>query len=125
MLLIGIALVLISSIEFHNDKQDPTPITLVEFNKKTANKDKKVLVYFNASWCTVCAKMKPLIEEIEKENNSRLEVLRINTDIDKEVANEFEIDALPVLILYHNGVREWIYVGIIDKNLLKEKINTY
>ncbi len=105
-------------------KQDIKPITLEEFNKRTGQKDKTVLVYFSASWCTVCSKMKPVIDEVEKEFAAKIDVFKIDTDKDKEVANEYAIDALPVLMLYRNGYRQWIYVGIIDAKTLKTKIES-
>lgn len=106
-------------------KQDEPPISLADYNKKIARKDKMVLAYFSADWCQVCAKIKPILEEVENENKAKVEVLRIDTDRDKEVAHEFEIDALPVIILYKNGVREWIHVGLIDKKTLQAKIQSY
>jgi thioredoxin 1 len=106
-------------------KQEEPPVTLAEYNKKISRKDKIVLAYFSAGWCQVCAKIKPILEEVEKENTTKVEVLRIDTDRDKEVAAEFEIDALPVMILYKNGVREWVHVGLIDKKTLQAKILSY
>ena len=105
--------------------QDRQPVSLADYNRITLAQDKKVLVYFHASWCAVCAKVKPLIDQAETGYKGKMEVLRIDTDRDKEVANEFEIDALPVLILYHKGSRQWINVGVIEKNKLKEMIENY
>jgi len=121
LIIIGICLF---TFGFKENLQEPKPMSLEEFNKAVANKDKKVLVYFNASWCTVCAKMKPVIEQIETEYKTKLQILRIDADRDKEVAKEFEVDALPVLMLYRNGIREWTLVGLIEKDKLKNKIDT-
>lgn len=51
--------------------------------------------------------MKPIIEELEKQDSSKVCILRINADRDKEIAAEFEIDAMPVLMLYKGGCRDW------------------
>ena len=100
-------------------------MTLNEFNEKIKGTDKPVLVYFNATWCTVCKKVKPILSEIESELKENLEILKIDTDVDKEVANEFDVHALPVLILYNHANREWVHVGIINKSELKQKILPY
>jgi thioredoxin 1 len=113
----------IPSLKF--TRQDQQPLTLKEYNKKIARDDKMVLVYFHASWCMVCEKIKPVVQEVESENAAKLEVLSVDTDKDKEVASEFEIDALPVLMLYKKGSRQWINLGIIDKKKLQEKIDPY
>lgn len=106
-------------------RQEDKPVTLEEFNKRIANREKMVLVYFSADWCAVCLKMKPVLEKVQSQFSNKIEILKIDTDRDKEITNEFEIDALPVLILYRNGVREWIYVGVIDEKLLHAKIESY
>jgi len=128
-LLLSIILICVFTFGFKNktvsNKQDDKPISLAEYNKQIARKDKIILAYFSAHWCHICAKVKPLIEQVENDYKTKLEVLRIDTDRDKEVANEFEIDALPVLILYKNGSREWVHVGLIEKHELKAKIESY
>jgi thioredoxin-like negative regulator of GroEL len=110
---------------FINHKQDPQPLTMQEFNRRISAGSKMTLVYFNASWCSVCAKMKPVIDQVELDYKSKMDVLRVDADRDKDVVKEFEIDALPVLVLYRYGTREWVYAGLIDKKTLKDKIDTF
>jgi thioredoxin 1 len=121
MLLMAVISLSFIKIYFGGDQQDE-PLTLEEYNKRISRQDKAVLVYFRASWCMVCEKVKPVIEEIENEHGATLEVFKIDTEKDKEVAAHFEIDALPVLMLYKKGTRQWIHVGVIDKTKLESKI---
>jgi len=65
--------------------------------------------------------MKPIIEEIEKEYKT-LKILRINTDENREISKEFEINSLPVLILYHNGIIAWTQYGVMTSSELKSKL---
>ena len=129
VMLIGAASILIGCMIFGFGKalprQDERPITLTEFKKRVAGKEKLVLVYFSADWCMVCAKIKPIIDSVEKQYKEKVDVLRINTDRDKEVAAEFEVDALPIFILYKNNCREWIHVGLIEKKELNTTLNAY
>ena len=64
-------------------KQEEKAITLIEFNNRVANKEKIVLVYFSAEWCTVCHKMKPIIDQLESEFFQKMEVMKIDTERDK------------------------------------------
>ena len=107
---------------FGTRQDEEKPVTLAEFNSKIKESKKPVLVYFSAGWCTVCGKMKPVIAEIEKEYGDKVEFFKIDADRDKEVADEFEINSLPVIMLYTHNNREWIHIGIIEKSRLKEKI---
>lgn len=113
---------LIVSLNSFVIQEERPAMTLAEFNQRVTAKDKAVLVYFSAHWCTVCAKMKPQIDEIEAGYGKRLQIIRLDPDRDKEIAQEFEIDALPVLIIYKNGIRQWVHAGLIDKKTLVERI---
>ncbi|MBA2614108.1 MAG: thioredoxin family protein [Bacteroidetes bacterium] len=124
LILIGCSAPVWAQININGDIADST-ITLKEFNQKISNKQKAVLVYFSADWCTVCSKMKPVIERIEKEYANKMIILRVNTERDKEITNEFEIDALPVLILYKKSCTEWIHVGLLDSRTLHSEIDPF
>ena len=102
----------------HNEQQK---FSLVEF-KKEINANEYVLVYFNASWCMVCSKMKPIIDDIETDYKT-LKIIRVNTDDNKEIAVEFEINSLPAFMLYHKGVIVWTEIGVMSSSELKTKLN--
>lgn len=110
----------------HTVKQDEKPVSLEDFYRYTTKKDTVFLVYFSADWCTVCAKMKPLLQGIVKDFNSKkFELLNIDTDRDKEITEELGIDALPVFMIYKNGCREWIYVGLVENYELRSQLKYY
>ncbi len=100
-------------------------ITLAEYNHRIINNDKAVLAYFSADWCVFCEKIEPVIGEIERDLGRKVEILRINTDRDKEIAKEFEVDALPILILYKNGNKAWVHVGMVDLKRLRAEVEAY
>lgn len=89
--------------------------TLVQFNKFITNSKKPVLVYFYADWCMVCPKLKPIIKQVEDENKDKIEVIKVDIEKSKEIKDELEINALPVLMVYKNGKLSWTYVGLTDK----------
>lgn len=122
-----IAILALPTIKCQTNASNQTKdgMTLEEFNKKIQGKDKPVLVYFSANWCAVCAKMKPLIEKTQIDYAQKIDLLKIDTDIEKRIAEEYEIDALPVIVMYKNGFRQWVYVGLIDEKTLFSKINPY
>ena len=76
---------------------------------------KTVLVDFYADWCVPCQKMKPYLEEIQKEQKGKVEVLRINADENPSLCRELKIDALPVLQVYKGGKLSWNNSGYVDK----------
>ena len=118
-----LALAMISLVAL--PQQEQRPVSLAEFKKVTATKDTTVLVYFSADWCAVCRKMKPIIKAVEDEYKGRIKTLHIDTERDKEVADEYEVNSLPIIMLYKNGSREWIHVGIIQQKDIEQKIEGY
>lgn len=106
-------------------RQEEPKITPEAYYKKIAGTNKVVLVYFSAGWCAVCPRFKPVIAEIEKEYSGKIEILRIDTERDVEVAREFEVNTLPLLILYKNGKKEWVSSGIIPIAEIRREIDCY
>ena len=97
-------------------------MTVEEFQKKISQKDKLVFVYFNASWCMPCVKLKPEIAELEKETKAFCEVLQINTDDNPKVAEYYEINSLPMFVIYKDGKKLWENIGALSKTQLQSKI---
>jgi thioredoxin 1 len=86
--------------------------------------DKLVLIDFYADWCAPCKKMKPFLEEISKEMESSVTVIRINADENPELCKQYGVDALPVLNAYKGKNMVWKNEGFIDKKNLVEKLNS-
>jgi thioredoxin len=84
------------------------------------NNNKTVLIDFSTQWCVPCKKMKPVIEEIQRENPN-VKVLFIDADANKELVKRYKIKGVPVFIVFKNGAEVFRNVGVITKNdLLKE-----
>lgn len=97
-------------------------MTVEEFQKKISQKDKLVFVYFNASWCVPCIKLKPEIAELEKEAKPYYEILQINIDDNPKVAEYYEINSLPMFVIYKDGKKLWENIGTLSKTQLQSKI---
>ena len=96
-------------------------ITLVDFNKLLST-DKPVLVDFHTVWCAPCRKMVPIIDGIEEKYKDKAVVTRIDVDKSKEVGKAYEIQGVPVFILFKNGKEIWKHNGIISEEELKKQI---
>ena len=96
-------------------------MTVDAFNKYVASK-KLVLVDFNATWCGPCKLLHPILDEIAAEKMGVVDILKIDVDEQKTIANHFKVDGIPALQLYQNGKLVWEGVGLMQKNQLLEII---
>jgi len=100
-------------------------MSIEEFNKKVSNKNKIVLVYFYADWCVPCIKLKPEILALENETKEFCEILKIDVDENPIIAEYFEINTLPMFVIYKNGNKSWENIGLQTKVQLKTKLDLY
>ena len=59
--------------------------------------EKYLLLDFWAPWCSPCKLMNPILDEIEKEYD--LKIQRINVDEDSAMVQQYNISSVPTYIL--------------------------
>ena len=71
--------------------------------KEMIESGKSVLVDFWAPWCPHCRKINPAYEQIAKEYEGRVEVVKVDMDEDDRLWDEFGVELIPTLRLYVDG----------------------
>ena len=66
------------------------------------NSDKKVLIDFYADWCGPCRMVSPIVDQIAEEYSEYL-VAKVNVDEEGELASEFGVSSIPMLVVMQNG----------------------
>ena len=64
--------------------------------------DKPVLIDFYADWCGPCRMVSPIIDEIAEEYDEYL-VCKVNVDREGELAAEFGVMSIPMLVVLRGG----------------------
>ena len=72
------------------------------FGREVLNSDKPVLLDFWASWCGPCRMVSPIVDEIAAER-SDIKVGKINVDEEQELAMQFGVMSIPMLVVMRNG----------------------
>ena len=76
-------------------------VTMSNFDE-VKNSEKPVLLDFYAVWCGPCQMVSPLVDSIAEENPQYL-VGKINVDEEQQLAQMFDVENIPTLIVMKNG----------------------
>jgi thioredoxin 1 len=90
-------------------------LTDATFDEIVHQSDVPVLVDFWAPWCGPCKMLAPIIIEIAKEYAGKAKICKLNTDEARDSAVEFNISAIPTIILFKNGQVQKKWVGLTSK----------
>jgi thioredoxin 1 len=96
-----------------------TAVTDATFDSEVKNADKPVLVDFWAEWCGPCRQVAPILEELSKEFDGQLKVVKLDVDSNPKVAQAYNIRGIPSLLLFKNGQVAGQKVGALPKHQLK------
>lgn len=74
-----------------------------------------VLVDFYAPWCAPCKQMEPMLDELAKKYAGKVEIVRINIDENRQLAQRLQVEEIPVLKVFKNGMQTWHHKGLAGK----------
>lgn len=98
-------------------------VTVDSFDDEVLKSTSLVMVDFWATWCGPCKIVAPVVEELAKEYEGKVNFVKVNTDENADLASRYNIRGIPTLMFFKEGnVMEQV-VGAVPKAQLKSKID--
>lgn len=92
------------------------------FKEEVLNSSIPVLVDFFASWCMPCKRVAPILDEISKEYEGKVKVVKIDVDEAGSTASKFGIMSVPTLMVFNSGKVSSQSAGAMSKHEIKSKL---
>ena len=108
-------------------------LTLETFKTKIFNWEKNkewvfegerpAIVDFYADWCAPCRMIAPILEELAQEYAGQLDIYKINTEKEPELAGIFGISSIPSVLLIPLNEKPQLSVGALPKTAFVDAID--
>jgi thioredoxin len=82
--------------------------------------EKPCIIDFYADWCGPCKMVAPILEELAKEYDGKLNIYKIDTESEIELASAFGIRSIPSLLFVPKDGQPQMAMGALPKETLEK-----
>lgn len=101
----------------------PTDALDSTFEADVIRNELPVLVDFWAVWCGPCRMIAPVVEELASEYAGKFAFRKLNVDENPAVSQQYNVRAIPTLLIFKNGKVVDTIVGAVPKRAIKSKLD--
>ena len=99
--------------------------TDANFESKALKSNKLTVVDFWAEWCGPCRRVGPVVEQLAKEYNGKVNIGKLNVDNSPNTCQKYGITSIPTLLFIKNGKVVDKLVGAYPKSAMEKKIKAH
>jgi thioredoxin 1 len=78
------------------------------------------LIDFYASWCGPCKTIAPILEELQNEYGNKLNIYKIDTEEEQELASMFGVQSIPSLLFVPVDGQPQMAMGALPKKTFEK-----
>jgi len=87
--------------------------------------DRLTVVDFNAPWCGPCKKLTPILEEIARDYDGKIQVVEVDVGEAPQTASRFGVVSIPQVLFIRDGKVRETMVGLNPKPKIVKKIEQH
>ena len=95
------------------------------FQAEVLDSDKLTMIDFWAEWCGPCRAIGPVVEELSKEFEGRVNIGKVNVDHNPQLSMNYGITSIPAILFIKNGQVVDKLVGAQPKHNFVKKIESH
>jgi len=81
--------------------------------------DKPAIIDFYADWCGPCKMVSPILEQLSKEYEGKIDIYKINTEKEQELAKLFGIQGIPSFLIIPMNENPQMASGAFPKQVFE------
>ena len=82
--------------------------------------DKPCMIDFYADWCGPCRMVAPILEELSTEYDGKIDIYKVDTEAEQELAAMFGIQSIPSLLFVPSEGQPQMAMGALPKDSFKK-----
>ena len=90
-------------------------ITDSEFDAEVTQSALPVVVDFYATWCGPCRQLAPTMDSLADQYAGKIKFVKVNVDESPKVAQQYQVEGIPMLVFLQHGNTAGTSVGLIAK----------
>lgn len=89
------------------------------FEQAVLQSERPVLVDFYADWCGPCKLISPVLAELARDFDGRVEIRKVDVDANPGLAAQYGVRGVPTLVLFQAGKAREKLVGLRARGEIK------